>query len=141
MRHWGQVLHHSTMPLPTSHSALPGHIFLLPTNMNANEVIANRAGELMGGRRGSKSVHPNDHVNHGQSSNDVIPSAIHLAVLEGITRDLIPALQEVQLSLWDKALEFRDVLKIGRTHLQDATPMWLGQEFGGYARQVEHGIE
>src|SRR6266446_695513 len=111
------------------------------TNMNANEVIANRAIELLGGRRGDKSVHPNDHVNRGQSSNDVIPTAIHLAALEGILRDLGPALAELHAALLKKALEFRDVIKIGRTHLQDATPIRLGQEFSGYASQVEHGIQ
>jgi fumarate hydratase, class II len=111
------------------------------TNMNANEVIANRAAELLGSERGSRAVHPNDHVNRGQSSNDVIPTAIHLAALEGITCGLLPALQELHLALLHKAVEFRDVMKIGRTHLQDATPMHLGQEFSGYARQIEQGIE
>jgi len=110
------------------------------TNMNANEVIANRAGEIGGGRRGDKSVHPNDHVNRGQSSNDVIPTAIHLAALDGIVHDLVPALSELQSVLAKKAKEFDAVLKIGRTHLQDATPVRLGQEFRGYASQVEHGI-
>ena len=108
--------------------------------MNANEVIANRAIEILGGKRGDKSVHPNDHVNRGQSSNDVIPTAIHLAALEGIVHHLVPALSELHAGLLKKALEFRDVLKIGRTHLQDATPIRLGQEFSGYASQVEHGI-
>jgi fumarate hydratase, class II len=108
------------------------------TNMNANEVIANRAIEILGGKRGDKSVHPNDHVNKGQSSNDVIPSAIHLAALEGIVKRLQPALRELHGALLKKALDFRDVLKIGRTHLQDATPIRLGQEFSGYATQVEH---
>jgi fumarate hydratase class II len=111
------------------------------TNMNANEVIANRAGELLGGERGAKRVHPNDHVNQGQSSNDAIPTAIHLAALEGIERGLVPALEELSRALDKKAAEFNDVLKIGRTHLQDATPIRLGQEFGGYASQVRHGIE
>jgi fumarate hydratase class II len=110
------------------------------TNMNANEVIANRAIELSGGKRGDKSVHPNDHVNRGQSSNDVIPSAIHLAALDGVVYDLIPSLRELQGALAKKAEEFKDVLKIGRTHLQDATPIRLGQEFSGYAAQVEQGI-
>jgi fumarate hydratase, class II len=110
------------------------------TNMNANEVIANRAIEILGGKRGDKSVHPNDHVNRGQSSNDVIPSAIHLAVWEGIQQDLIPSLQSLQTALEKKAAEFDPVLKIGRTHLQDATPIRLGQEFSGYASQVEHAI-
>jgi fumarate hydratase class II len=111
------------------------------TNMNANEVIANRACEWLGGQRGGKLVHPNDHVNRGQSSNDAIPTAIHLAALEGIERSLIPALSELGDALEKKAVDFHDVLKIGRTHLQDATPMRLGQEFGGYASQVRHGIE
>jgi fumarate hydratase class II len=111
------------------------------TNMNANEVIANRAGELLGSQRGGKLVHPNDHVNRGQSSNDAIPTAIHLAALEGIERALIPALSELAGALEKKAAEFHDVLKIGRTHLQDATPIRLGQEFGGYASQVRHGLE
>src|SRR5580693_6473270 len=89
------------------------------TNMNANEVIANRAGELLGGQRGGKLVHPNDDVNQGQSSNDAIPTAIHLAALEGIKRSLIPALTELNEALEKKTAEFHDVLKIGRTHLQD----------------------
>ena len=111
------------------------------TNMNANEVIANRAIEIMGGKRGDKSVHPNDHVNRGQSSNDVIPTAIHLAALNQIAHELLPALNDLQSALAAKSREFDDVLKIGRTHLQDATPIRLGQEFSGYASQVEHGIE
>ncbi|HEY5912379.1 MAG TPA: class II fumarate hydratase [Verrucomicrobiae bacterium] len=110
------------------------------TNMNANEVIANRAIELLGGTRGDKSVHPNDHVNLGQSSNDVIPTAIHLAAFEGIVRRLQPALRALHATLLKKAADFRDVLKIGRTHLQDATPIRLGQEFSGYATQVEHAV-
>ena len=108
------------------------------TNMNANEVIANRATQILCGK---PSVHPNDHVNRGQSSNDVIPSAIHIAALDGILNGLIPALNELHAALLTKAAEFGDVLKIGRTHLQDATPIRLGQEFSGYASQVEHGIE
>jgi len=110
------------------------------TNMNANEVIANRAIEILGGRRGDKSVHPNDHVNQGQSSNDVIPTAIHIAALDGIAYQLIPALNELDVALRKKAAEFAEVLKIGRTHLQDATPIRLGQEFSGYASQIEHGL-
>jgi fumarate hydratase class II len=110
------------------------------TNMNTNEVIANRASELLGGKRGDKSVHPNDHVNCGQSSNDVIPTAIHLATLDSIVHQLIPALNELHAALLGKAQAFGEVLKIGRTHLQDATPIRLGQEFSGYASQVEHGI-
>jgi fumarate hydratase class II len=110
------------------------------TNMNANEVIANRAGELLGGQLGDKTVHPNDHVNLGQSSNDVIPTAIHLAALEGIESRLVPSLEDLRTALEAKAEEFADILKIGRTHLQDATPITLGQEFSGYASQVSHGI-
>jgi fumarate hydratase class II len=110
------------------------------TNMNANEVIANRATELLGGKRGDKLVHPNDHVNRGQSSNDVIPTAIHLAALNEIQAQLIPALKELHDALAKKAGEFDGILKIGRTHLQDATPMRLGQEFSGYASQIAHGI-
>jgi fumarate hydratase class II len=110
------------------------------TNMNANEVISNRATELLGGARGSKLVHPNDHVNLGQSSNDVIPTAIHIAASETIERRLIPALTRLHQALDRKAREFDGVVKIGRTHLQDATPVRLGQEFGGYARQIELGI-
>jgi fumarate hydratase class II len=110
------------------------------TNMNANEVIANRATELLGGKVGDKLVHPNDHVNRGQSSNDVIPTAIHLAALLDIDAQLLPALKELYAALAQKAREFNDILKIGRTHLQDATPMRLGQEFSGYASQVEHGL-
>ena len=111
------------------------------TNMNANEVIANRAIELLGGRIGSKRpAHPNDHVNLGQSSNDVIPTAIHLAALQEIERDLVPALRKLHQVLLAKAQEFDRVVKIGRTHLQDATPIRLGQEFSGYSRQVELGL-
>jgi fumarate hydratase, class II len=110
------------------------------TNMNANEVIANRAAEMLGGRLGDKTVHPNDHVNRGQSSNDVIPTAIHLAALEGIEARLLPALAGLQSALADKAEAYRDILKIGRTHLQDATPITLGQEFSGYASQIEHSL-
>jgi fumarate hydratase class II len=110
------------------------------TNMNANEVIANRAAELLGEPRGAKVVHPNDHVNMGQSSNDVIPTAIHVAALELAERRLIPALQTLHEGLAEKARQFDDVIKIGRTHLQDATPIRLGQEFGGYASQIAHGI-
>ncbi|MDX9723600.1 MAG: class II fumarate hydratase [Myxococcota bacterium] len=111
------------------------------TNMNANEVIANRAIELLGGEKGSKHpVHPNDHVNLGQSSNDVIPTAIHIAAMESIDGQLLPALQELHAALEEKARAFDHVLKIGRTHLQDAVPVRLGQEFAGYASQLAHGI-
>ncbi len=111
------------------------------TNMNVNEVISNRAIEMMGGVIGSRSpVHPNDHVNIGQSSNDVIPTAIHLSALVAIHDDLIPAMRALQASLERKAEEFHSVIKTGRTHLQDATPIRLGQEFLGYAGQIERGI-
>jgi fumarate hydratase, class II len=110
------------------------------TNMNANEVIANRVSQLAGKPIGSKDpVHPNDHVNMGQSSNDVIPSAIHIAVGESIRNDLMVALEHLQHGLEAKTQEFWDIIKIGRTHLMDATPVRLGQEFSGYAKQVEHG--
>jgi fumarate hydratase, class II len=110
------------------------------SNMNANEVIANRASQLAGKPIGSKDpVHPNDHVNMGQSSNDVIPTAIHVAVAESIRNDLMPALERLQEALEAKTQEFWEVIKIGRTHLMDATPVRLGQEFSGYAKQVEHG--
>jgi fumarate hydratase class II len=111
------------------------------TNMNANEVIANRALELLGKERGSKEIHPNDHVNMGQSSNDVIPTAIHISALEAIQRELLPALEQLHHALNEKSKEFDRIVKIGRTHLADATPIRLGQEFGGYARQIELGIE
>jgi fumarate hydratase class II len=111
------------------------------TNMNANEVIANRANEILGGQKGIyRPVHPNDHVNLGQSSNDVFPSAIHIASLMLLQNKLIPALKGLHQALKSKAKEFHSILKIGRTHLQDATPIRLGQEFGGYARQIELGI-
>jgi fumarate hydratase class II len=112
------------------------------TNMNVNEVIANRASELLGEALGLKRpVHPNDHVNLGQSSNDVFPTAMHIAAAEEIAYRLNPALSRLYQALKDKAEAFQDILKIGRTHLQDATPLTLGQEFGGYAAQIDHGIE
>lgn len=110
------------------------------TNMNANEVIANRAAELLGSRRGGKTVHPNDHVNVCQSSNDVIPTAIHLAALMEIRDDLRPALDTLRQALSAKAKEFHGIVKTGRTHLMDATPIRLGQEFAGYAGQVERTV-
>jgi len=111
------------------------------TNMNANEVIANRAIELLGGTIGTKTpVHPNDHVNRSQSSNDVIPSALHISALEGIERTLLPDLRDLHGALSEKARQLRRILKVGRTHLQDAVPIRLGQEFGGYVSQIEHGI-
>jgi len=111
------------------------------TNMNANEVIANRGLELMGKALGSKEIHPNDHVNMSQSSNDVIPTAMHIAALEAIQRELLPALGALRQALAQKARQFDRIFKIGRTHLNDATPIRLGQEFGGYARQIELSIE
>ncbi|MBA2344524.1 MAG: class II fumarate hydratase [Rubrobacter sp.] len=112
------------------------------TNMNANEVISNRAIQILGGELGSKDpVHPNDHVNKGQSSNDVIPTAIHLAALISIERDLLPALEKMQRALENKSSELDDVVKTGRTHLQDATPIRLGQEFRGHVGQIERGIQ
>ena len=111
------------------------------TNMNANEVIANRALELIGKDRGGKEIHPNDHVNMGQSSNDVIPTAIHVAVLGAISENLVPALTRLHDALKQKAAAFDHIVKIGRTHLNDATPIRLGQEFSGYARQIELAIE
>ena len=110
------------------------------SNMNGNEVIANRATEILGGKIGSKLVHPNDHVNMGQSSNDVIPTAIHVAALQGIEEQLLPALRRLRTALQAKAAEFDGIVKIGRTHLQDATPIRLGQEFSGYERQIELSI-
>jgi fumarate hydratase, class II len=110
------------------------------TNMNANEVIANRCSQLDGKPIGSKDpVHPNDHVNMGQSSNDVIPTSVHIAVAESVRSELMPALDHLQQGLEAKAQEFWEVIKIGRTHLMDATPVRLGQEFSGYAKQVEYG--
>ena len=111
------------------------------TNTNTNEVIAHRADEILSGDRNAKSVHPNDQVNYGQSSNDVIPSAIHIAAVKGIRTDLLPALARLGTALGKKAQEFSDIVKSGRTHLMDATPVTLGQEFGGYATQVRNGIK
>jgi fumarate hydratase class II len=111
------------------------------SNMNANEVISNRAIEMLGGELGSKKpVHPNDHVNMSQSSNDTYPTAMHIACAEEIHHALIPALQTLRNALNDKAKAWKDIIKIGRTHTQDATPITLGQEFSGYAQQVENGI-
>jgi len=110
------------------------------TNTNANEVIATRATELLGGARGSRLVHPNDHVNLGQSSNDVIPTAIQLAAAMAIQDELVPSLERLQKALDAKSKEFWPVIKTGRTHLQDATPIRLGQEFRGYAGQIEESI-
>jgi fumarate hydratase class II len=111
------------------------------TNMNLNEVIANRANELLGGKRGAKApVHPNDHVNMSQSSNDSFPTAMHIAAAMRINADLVPALRELHRALRKKQKAFAHIVKIGRTHTQDATPLTLGQEFSGYAAQVESGI-
>src|SRR5712672_3807312 len=111
------------------------------TNMNLNEVIANRANELLGGKLGAKQpVHPNDHVNMSQSSNDSFPTAMHIAAAMAIVGDLVPALSELLRALRQKEKAFAHIVKIGRTHTQDATPLTLGQEFSGYAAQVESGI-
>ncbi len=110
------------------------------TNMNVNEVLANRASELMGGERGEgRLVHPNDEVNLSQSSNDVFPTAMHVAAVDAITHRLLPALQKLRATLDQKSQDFEDIVKIGRTHLQDATPLTLGQEFSGYVAQLQHG--
>jgi fumarate hydratase class II len=112
------------------------------SNMNANEVISNRAIEILGGEMGSKKpVHPNDHVNMSQSSNDTYPTAMHIACAEEIVHRLIPALQKLRNALNDKAQSWKDIIKIGRTHTQDATPLTLGQEFSGYVQQLDNGIE
>jgi fumarate hydratase, class II len=110
------------------------------TNTNANEVISHRANELLSGDRQAGQIHPNDHVNYGQSSNDVIPSAIHVSAVAGIRQDLLPALARLSAALEARAQLFSDVVKSGRTHLMDATPVTLGQEFSGYAAQVRNGI-
>ncbi len=112
------------------------------SNMNSNEVIANRAIEILGGEIGSKiPVHPNDHVNQSQSSNDTFPTAMHISAAEEIVHRLVPALQMLHTALNDKAKAFKDIIKIGRTHLQDATPLTLGQEFSGYVQMVKNSIE
>jgi fumarate hydratase, class II len=111
------------------------------SNMNANEVISNRAIEMLGGEMGSKNpVHPNDHVNMSQSSNDTFPTAMHIACAQEVTHKLLPAVQVLHNALNDKAQAWKDIIKIGRTHTQDATPVTLGQEFSGYAKQIENGI-
>lgn len=111
------------------------------TNMNMNEVLANRASELLGGGRGAdRKVHPNDDVNKGQSSNDVFPTAMHVAAVQVVNQQLIPAIRLLRQTLADKAKEFSGIVKIGRTHLQDATPLTLGQEFSGYVSQLDHGL-
>ena len=110
------------------------------SNMNANEVISNRAIELLGGKVGSKSVHPNNHVNQSQSSNDTFPTVMHIAAMTQIKHHLIPNLTKLRDSLQKKSEEYKDIVKIGRTHLQDATPLTLGQEFSGYVQQLTNGI-
>ena len=111
------------------------------SNMNANEVISNRAIEMLGGTLGSKSpVHPNDHVNRGQSSNDSFPTAMHIAAATALSKQLLPALKHLEAALTKKAEAFDHIVKIGRTHLQDATPLTLGQEFSGYGQQIRYGI-
>src|SRR5437879_5672321 len=129
---------------PNRYSHFPLDIFQTgsgtSTNTNANEVIANRCAQLAGKPIGSREpVHPNDHVNMGQSSNDVIPSAIHVSAAEQLKDCLLPALEKLRSALSDKAKEFHHIIEIGRTHLMDATPVRLGQEFGGYAQEVEYG--
>jgi fumarate hydratase class II len=112
------------------------------TNMNMNEVLANRASEILGGERGEKRlVHPNDDVNKGQSSNDVFPTAMHVAAVEALLNQVIPNVRHLRNSLHTKAEAFADIVKIGRTHLQDATPLTLGQEFSGYVAQLDHGLK
>ena len=111
------------------------------TNMNVNEVISNRAIQILGGKLGEKLVHPNDHVNKSQSSNDTFPTAMHVAVMIDARQNLIPALEHLLASLEKKAVQFEKIIKIGRTHTQDATPITLGQEFGGYVHQIRKGIE
>src|SRR5262252_9484679 len=112
------------------------------TNMNVNEVISNRAIEIAGGSRGAKApIHPNDHVNRSQSSNDTFPTAMHIAAAEEIVHELIPAVRALRDALAAKAQEFADIVKIGRTHLQDAVPLTLGQEFGGYVAQLDAALE
>ncbi|XP_078439356.1 fumarate hydratase 1, mitochondrial-like [Wolffia australiana] len=110
------------------------------SNMNANEVIANRAAEILGHKRGDKHVHPNDHVNRSQSSNDTFPTVMHIAAALEMNKILLPGLSDLHSSLLQKSQEFRDIIKIGRTHTQDATPLTLGQEFSGYCTQVQYGI-
>jgi fumarate hydratase class II len=111
------------------------------TNMNVNEVLANRASELLGGVRGEeRKVHPNDEVNRGQSSNDVFPTAMHVAAVPALEEQLVPALEKLRRTLAEKSAAFSGIVKIGRTHLQDATPLTLGQEFSGYVAQLDHGL-
>ncbi len=109
--------------------------------MNANEVIANRAMDMMGVKLPGKDIHPNDDVNKGQSSNDTFPTAMHIAVAEQVHHRLIPMMEKLQKALETKQKEFKDIVKIGRTHLMDATPLTLGQEFSGYATQMKHSLQ
>ena len=112
------------------------------TNMNVNEVIANRAIEIMGGKKGSKKpVHPNDHVNKSQSTNDVFPTAMHISIAQETISKMLPSLKILEKELKKKSIEFKKIVKIGRTHLQDATPISLGQEFSGYHFQIKKSIE
>lgn len=111
------------------------------TNMNANEVIANRAMNMMGVKLPAKDVHPNDDVNKGQSSNDTFPTAMHIAVADQVHHRLLPMVEKLQKALEKKSEEFKDIVKIGRTHLMDATPLTLGQEFSGYSTQLKHGLQ
>ena len=112
------------------------------TNMNFNEVISNRAIEIVGGELGSKTpIHPNDHVNMSQSTNDTFPTAINIAAVESVMHNLKPALESFRDSLKKKSIEFKDIIKLGRTHLQDATPLSLGQEFSGYVSALDHGMD
>src|SRR5262245_18524582 len=112
------------------------------SNMNANEVLANRASEILGGERGeSRKVHPNDEVNKGQSSNDVFPTAMSVAAVEALSREVLPKVKGLRDELDTKAKAFRDIVKIGRTQLQDATPLTLGQEFSGYVAQLDQGLK
>src|SRR6266516_2822379 len=112
------------------------------TNMNLNEVIANRANEMLGGKRGEKQpIHPNDHVNMSQSSNDSFPTAMHIATVIEFTNHLIPNIEALVKAMWDKAVEWVDIVKIGRTHLQDATPLTFGQEWSGYVTQLKDALD
>ncbi|PLM60640.1 class II fumarate hydratase, partial [Klebsiella pneumoniae] len=112
------------------------------SNMNMNEVLANRASELLGGERGmARKIHPNDDVNKSQSSNDVFPTAMHVAALIALREKVIPSLQALRATLNEKAVAFRDIVKIGRTHLQDATPLTLGQEISGWVAMLDHSLK
>lgn len=117
-------------------------LILEQTNMNVNEVLSNRAIQVLGGEVGSKKpVHPNDHCNMGQSSNDSFPAAMHVATAKLVVETTLPGLEYLAKELWGKSTSFQSIVKIGRTHCQDATPLTLGQEFSGYAQQVQYGID